>query len=84
MPAAPRRPGGRASCTRRPPSGGELARQGQAPGALTELGLADVDQHVGVGAVPHGQVVVVAPVVVLDGFLLCAPGHHVVVKLTPL
>lgn len=52
--------------------------------ALTELGLADVDQHVGVGAVPHGQVVVVAPVVVLDGFLLRAPGHHVVVKLTPL
>lgn len=51
---------------------------------LTELGLPDVHQHVRIGAVPHGQVVVVAPVVVLDGLLLRTPGHHIVVELTPL
>lgn len=46
---------------------------GRDPGPLTEPGLPDVHQHVGVGAVPHGEVVVVAPVVVLDGLLLRAP-----------
>lgn len=50
----------------------------------TELGLPDVDQHVGVGAVPHGQVVVVPAVVVLDRLLLGAPRHDVVVEFTPL
>lgn len=33
---------------------------------------------------PHRQVVVVAPVVVLDGLLFRTPGHHVVIELTPL
>lgn len=33
---------------------------------------------------PHGQVVVVAPVIVLDGLLLRTPGHHVVVEFAPL
>lgn len=50
----------------------------------TELGLPDVDQHVGVGAVPHGQVVVVPAVVVLDRLLLRAPRHNVVIEFTPL
>lgn len=50
----------------------------------TELGLPDVDQHVGVGAVPHGQVVVVPPVVVLDRLLLRAPRHYIVIEFTPL
>ena len=38
----------------------------------TELGLPDVDQHVGVSAVPHREVVVVAAIVVLYGLLLGA------------
>jgi hypothetical protein len=38
----------------------------------TELGLPDVHQHVGVGAVAHREVVVMAAVVVLDGLLLGA------------
>lgn len=77
---------------------GTAGRAGQHPGIgdsglqrgaeravlLTELGLPDVHQHVCVGAMPHGQVVIVAPVVVLDGLLLRTPGHHVVVKFTPL
>lgn len=54
------------------------------PALLTQLGLPDVDQHVGVGAVPDGQVIVVAPVVVLDRFLFRTPGHHVIVEFTPL
>lgn len=53
-------------------------------GTRTELGLPDVDQHVGVGAVPHGQVVVVPAVVVLDRLLLGAPRHNVVIEFTPL
>lgn len=46
----------------------------------------DVDEHVGVGAVAHGErhVLVVAAVVVLDGLLLRAARHHVVVELAPL
>lgn len=52
--------------------------------SLTELGLADVDQHVGVGAVAHRQVVVVPAVVVLYGLLLGASRHHIIVELAPL
>lgn len=61
-----------------------VAARDAAVGSLTQLGLADVDQHVGVGAVAHRQVVVVPAVVVLDGLLLGAPRHHIVVKLAPL
>lgn len=39
---------------------------------LTELGLTDVDQHVRVGAVADGEVIVVSAVVVFYGLLLGA------------
>ena len=40
---------------------------------LTELGFPDVDQHVGIGAVPDREVVIMAAIVVLYGLLLGAP-----------
>lgn len=51
---------------------------------LTQPGLPDIDQHVGVGAVPDRQVIVVAPVVVLNGLFLRAPRHHIIIEFTPL
>lgn len=52
--------------------------------SLTELGLPNVDQHVGVGTVTYGEVIVVSAVVVFYGLLFGASRHHVVVEFTPL
>ena len=53
---------------------------------LGQQRLADVDQHVGVGAVADRQVqlLVLAAEVVVDRLLPRTPRHHVVVELTPL
>lgn len=51
---------------------------------LTQLGLPDINQHVRVRAVPDREVVIMAPIVVLDCFFFRTPGHHIVVKFTPL
>lgn len=59
------------------------AQSGTTP-LLTQLRLPDINQHVRVRAVPDGEVVIVPPVVVLDGFFFRTPRHHIIIKFAPL
>lgn len=51
---------------------------------LTETTFSNVHQHVGISAVFDGHLLIMSSKVVVNSFLLGTPGHHIIIKLTPL
>lgn len=51
---------------------------------LTDVRLANVNEHISVGTLAHNDVIIVTPKVVFNGFILFTPRHDIIVEFKPL